>query len=113
MAGLTQVSKHVHDPAVHWTQSPCQQIFINGLIPKVEIPCIPVVGKAIRLNSIPYPLELAATCLVFTLTLHLTGLLVAGELLPQAPRLLPNITTPTKQFINLEVWALVLWRLIH
>jgi len=73
---LTQVLEHVEQPAVHRAIALCEEVRIDGLIPKIKVPRVSVVGDAVALQSIAKPLEFPAPTLVFTLTLALRGLLV-------------------------------------
>jgi hypothetical protein len=76
MKTLTQILKHVEQLAVHGKISLRKELWINGLILKVKIPRVTVLGNAITLYPISLPLKLAAACLVLRLPLHLTQLLV-------------------------------------
>jgi hypothetical protein len=74
---LTQVGKHnVEQPAMHGTESLRKEVRVGGLVPKIEIPRVPVIGQAVALQPIPQPLELSTSDLVLRLPLHFAGLLV-------------------------------------
>ncbi len=75
MKTLTQILKHVEQSAVHGTTSLHKELLINGLILKVKIPPVTIVGNAIAQYPISQPFKLAAACLVLRLPLHLTQLL--------------------------------------
>ncbi len=72
MKTLPQILKHVVQSAVHGTISLHKELWINGLIPKVKIPRVTVVGNAIALYPISQPLKLAAACLVLQHPMHRT-----------------------------------------
>jgi hypothetical protein len=107
MKTLTQILKHVEQSTVHGTISLRKELLIDGLISKVKIPHVTIVGNAIALYPISRPLKLAAACLVLQLPLHLTQLLVNQEVFRQLPRLLPDVTQSSEQLVDLEVWTLV------
>jgi hypothetical protein len=44
---LTQVLKHVDQPAVHRAVALCKEVRFNRFIPKVKVPCVAVVGDAV------------------------------------------------------------------
>jgi hypothetical protein len=48
---LTQVLEHVEQPAVHWAIALCKEVRINGLILKIKIPRVSVVGDAVTLKN--------------------------------------------------------------
>jgi hypothetical protein len=110
MKTLTQILKQ---SAVHGTISLLKELWIDGLILKVKIPRVTVVGDAIALYPISRPLKLAAACLVLRHPLHHTQLLVNQEVFCQLPRLLPDVTQSLEQLVDLEVWILCFWRGIH
>jgi hypothetical protein len=60
MKTLMQILKHVEQLAVHGTISLHKEFRINGLILKVKIPRVTIVGNAIALYPISQSLKLAA-----------------------------------------------------
>jgi hypothetical protein len=63
MKTLPQILKHVEQLAMHGTISMCKELWINGLISKVKVPHVTIVGNVIPLYPISQPLKLAAACL--------------------------------------------------
>ena len=102
-----RIPKHVEQSAVHGKISLRKELLIDGLILKVKLPRVTVVGNAIALYPISQPLKLAAACLVLLLPLHLSRLLVNREVFCQLPCLLLDVTHPSEQLVILEVWTLV------
>ena len=103
---LTQVLEHMDQPAVHQVIALCEEVRIDQLIPEIKIPCVFVAGNAVALQSITKPLE--APTLYSHLPWHLVVCSLIEKVLPQHPHLLPYVPQPTEEFIDLEVWALVL-----
>jgi hypothetical protein len=79
-----------------------EKLGVARLIPKIEIPRVAIIC-----------IKLPTARLVLALPLHLAGLLVDGKTRRQNPRLLPDVSQPTKELIHLEVWALVFWGRSH
>ncbi len=70
MVMLMQVAKHVEHPAIHGTKSLHKEVQVGGLVPKIEIPRVPIIGDALALQPIPQLLELSTSDLVLRLPLH-------------------------------------------